>query len=229
MNPILLDLVIAAVILLSALMGRKKGFVLSLCGLLALFVALIGAAVLTGMLAPHLTTLALPFVENYLTELVQTHMSGLYAEAEGAVHATLDQLLSLMEQSDTLSVLSAAVTEAVERGALEISGDALRSVARYLAEQLTRIVLFPIFFALIMLAWTALSHVLDLAFRLPGLNFLNRMGGLLLGLVRGLLLVFAAYWLLKDSFLSHQTVEASFLLPLLLEGAGLLSFSSIHS
>ncbi len=229
MNPLIFDLLIVAIILLSALFGRRKGFILTLCGFLALFVALIGAGVLTNLLAEPLSRLAVPFVENMLSEALQTSMGDLAADAEAAVTATLDQVLTLMEGTTLLSGLTGAVSQAVDQGLLEITADAVHSVALYVAEQLTRLILFPIFFVLIMLIWTALSHILDLAFRLPGLHFLNRTAGLLLGLARGVLLVFILCWLLKDNYISQTTVDGSFLLPYFFGRNPLLNISILNS
>ena len=229
MNPLFFDFLIGAIVLLSALLGRRKGFILTLCGFLALFVALIGAGVLTNLLAEPLSRLAVPFVENMLSEALQTSMGDLAADAEVAVTATLDQVLSLMEGVPLLSGLTGSVSQAVDQGLLEITADAAHSVALYVAEQFTRLILFPIFFVLIMLIWTALSHILDLAFRLPGLHFLNRMAGLLLGLARGGLLVFILCWLLKDNYITQTTVDGSFLLPYFFGSNPLLNISILNS
>lgn len=229
MNPLIFDFLIVLIILISALLGRRKGFILTLCGFLALFVALIGAGILTNLLAEPLSRLALPFVENTLSEALQTSVGELAADAEVAVTATLDQVLSRMESSNLLSGLIGSVSQAVDQGLLEVTADAVHSVALYVAEQLTRLLLFPIFFVLLMLIWTALSHVLDLAFRLPGLNFLNRSAGLLLGLARGALLVFILCWLLKDNYISQSTVDGSFLLPYFFGRNPLVNISILNS
>lgn len=229
MNPIFYDIMIVAVILISGLLGRRKGLVLTLCGFLALFVALIGSAVLTNFFAPALSRLVVPFVETHLAETVQAAVGDLYLDTEGALHATFDQLLPLMERSELLSGLKDGVAQAVQQGALDVAGDAVVAVAAYVAEQLTRLVLFPLFFVLLMLLWTALSHILDLAFRLPGLNFLNRSTGLLLGLARGVLLVLAACWLLRDSYLTQEVIGGSFLLPYFTGTVPLLNISTLNS
>ena len=44
MEYVLFDVVIAALLILAVVQGYKRGFVLTLCGFLAVFVALIGAA-----------------------------------------------------------------------------------------------------------------------------------------------------------------------------------------
>ena len=222
MHPIVFDLLIVLVVVLSTLLGRRKGFILTLCGCLALFVALIGAGILTNLLAEPVSLLALPYVENALDQVVQS-------SADEAVAATIDQVIALMEQSDLLKPLAAGVTQALEQGVLDMTLAAVQSVALFLAEQLTRLVMFPVFFLLIMLIWTALSHALDLAFRLPGLNFLNRTAGLLLGFVRGVLLAYGLCWLLKDNYLPRSVIDSGLLLPWFCGSNPLLNISILNS
>ena len=222
MHPIIFDLLIVLIVLISTLLGRRKGFILTLCGFLALFVALIGAAILTNLLAKPVSLLALPFVENALDQVIQP-------AAEGAVYATIDQVIALMEQSDLLRPLAAGVSQAVEQGVLDMTLDAVHAVAVFLAEQLTRLVMFPLFFLLIMLIWTVLSHLLDLAFHLPGLNFLNRTAGLLLGFARGVLLAYGLCWLLKDNYLPQSVIDGGLLLPWFCGSNPLLNISILNS
>ena len=229
MRPIYFDIIIAAIVVISSLWGRKRGFILTLCGFLAIFVALIGSAVLTNFLAPPLSSLAVPFVENHLNAILEATVGEFYADAEGVIHATLDQVLTLMDSSELLSGLKGSVIHAVDQGILDISGDAMRGVVAYVAEQFTRLILFPIFFVLLLLAWTALSHILDLAFHLPGLNFLNRLTGLILGFGRGLLLAFILCWLLKDNYITPEIMDGSFLLPYFCGENPLLDISILNS
>ena len=86
-----------------------------------------------------------------------------------------------------------------------------------------------VFFLLIMLIWTALSHALDLAFRLPGLNFLNRTAGLLLGFARGVLLAYGLCWLLKDNYLPQAVIDNGLLLPWFCGSNPLLNISILNS
>ena len=56
------DLAAAAILLLFALWGSRKGLVLTLCSLLAVFVALIGAAFLSDALAEPVAKAVEPMV-----------------------------------------------------------------------------------------------------------------------------------------------------------------------
>ena len=52
MSGIVLDLILAALLLFFLWRGYSKGFVLTLCGLLAVVVAFVGASFLAGVLSP---------------------------------------------------------------------------------------------------------------------------------------------------------------------------------
>ena len=93
-----------------------------------------------------------------------------------------------------------------------MSYSAARAVADYLALELTRMFLFLVSFALVLLLWLLLSRVLDLACKLPVLSTLNHWSGAALGLVKGGLIVFILCWLLRGSLISQEAVEGTVLL-----------------
>ena len=108
---------------------------------------------------------------------------------------------------------------------MEVTTSAARAVADYLALELTRMFLFLVSFALVLLLWLLLSRVLDLAFRLPVLSTLNHWSGAAVGLGKGCVLLFIACWLFRGLF-PTEAVEQSVLLrffcgagPLALPGA----------
>ena len=62
MDFLLFDLAVLLVLLLTAAQGFREGFVLTLCGFLAVFVAFIGAAVLSSALARPVAQAIVPVV-----------------------------------------------------------------------------------------------------------------------------------------------------------------------
>ena len=93
---------------------------------------------------------------------------------------------------------------------MEVTTSAARAVADYLALELTRMFLFLVSFALVLLLWLLLSRVL--ACKLPVLSTLNHWSGAALGLVKGGLIVFILCWLLRGSLISQEAVEGTVLL-----------------
>ena len=50
----------------------------------------------------------------------------------------------------------------------------------------------------VLILWLILCHTLNLVAKLPGLHLLNKLLGGLLGLIKGLLLLMVARWILCD-------------------------------
>ena len=68
-NALIIDLVLAAVLAVFALLGARKGLIRSLMALVSVVVALIGATLLTAMFFEPVTDLVYPKVEEILPAL----------------------------------------------------------------------------------------------------------------------------------------------------------------
>lgn len=209
MNPLIFDIIIAAIVIIAALRGAIRGFVLSLCGVLSIFVAFIGAGFLSGLLAEPAAALLTPVVEQAVLSLLDKAVPSDLPSWEIPLTAVLDTL----HASPWFSGMADAFSSALESGAVELVGGAALSLAHYAALQLARIILFVLTFVAILIVWWVMSHALDLAFHLPGLNFLNRFGGMALGLGEGIALCFILCWLFRDSYITAEMINGSFLLP----------------
>ena len=80
------DLVILAVLALFAWMGYRRGFVLTLCSLLAVFVALIGASILSNALAEPVAKAIEPAVASSIHDTVTS-----YYERSSAEHTSAEE------------------------------------------------------------------------------------------------------------------------------------------
>ena len=100
----------------------------------------------------------------------------------------------------TLSEFLRRFAQRRQPGLLEVTTSAAQAVAGYLAREVARMALFLICFALVLVGWTMLSRVLDLAFRLPVLSTLNHWSGAAVGLGKGCVLLFIACWLFLGLF-----------------------------
>ncbi|MDE6107999.1 MAG: CvpA family protein, partial [Oscillospiraceae bacterium] len=70
MIAIVLDVLLITVLVFFTLRGAKKGFVLTLCSLVAVLVAIIGANLLADMLAPKVAQAIQPKLEQVILEQV---------------------------------------------------------------------------------------------------------------------------------------------------------------
>ena len=221
MSGIVLDLILAALLLFFLWRGYSKGFVLTLCGLLAVFVALIGGSILADALARPVARAVVPALEGHLQDSIGSYFQYAPPTADSSVpdtffsDLTLSQALEALQGTALFGGLAEAFAQAVDRGAESVAAGVIQALAEYAAVQLTRAVLFLVCFIAVLAAWTLLSRALDLAFRLPVLSTLNHWAGALMGLATGVLVAVIALWLLGD-FLPRQALADSVLLSLAL-------------
>lgn len=207
MRPIFYDIIIAAIVVIVALRGRMRGFVLTLCGFLTIFVAFIGALVVSEFLAYPVAQLLFPVVERAILTVLE--QGAAIAPDELPVAAVLESLHNVPFFAGLADMCQAALDDKTYL----FTGSAVFAVSLFFSRQLARIILFVLSFIAILIAWWIMSHALDLAFRLPILNFINRLGGLVLGFAQGIALCFILCWLLKDSYITPEAIDGSFLLP----------------
>lgn len=145
---LLLDIVILIFLVYFVILGFRRGFILTLCSLLAVVLGLVG---------------------------------GWYLAVNCAEPA--------------LSLLSEHLTPA----AASLAAKAL---------------LFLVGFVGVQLVWSILCHALNLVAKLPGLHFLNKTLGAVLGLVKGILILMVACWVLCDllGWIPPEVVEESWIL-----------------
>lgn len=234
MTYLIFDLAIVAVLALFTLLGRKRGFILTLCGLLAVFVAFIGGAFLSDLMAPQVGRLIQPIVEEHVTQALQEVVNeSQWSLEDSAASVALDglgqvvpqlpveQALAALEGTDIYRVFGDALKNALNEGLLNITSSAAGAIAGYVAQEVARVVLFLICFVVVLATWTLLSHALDLAFRLPVLSSVNAMMGGVVGLLKGALVVFIAAWLLKGSVIPQAAQEQTYLLKFFCENSPL--------
>ena len=208
--PIILDILVIAILVLFIVLGAHRGFILTLCSLVAVIVALVGANLLADALAPKMAQALEPRLEQSIQQALEEKAQEVSA-VDGLEVA--DAMAALREKGGLYKWAADSLEEALKSAPV---GDAIAhqaaAAATAVAEQLARGVLFSVAFLVILVAWFFLSHALDLVAKLPVLSSVNRWGGGLAGLIKGSLVLFVACWLLKDSYLPQQVVDRTVLL-----------------
>ena len=188
---LLLDIVLLLILVLFFVQGIRRGFILTLCSLLAVFLALAGG----WFLAVH-------YVQPVQETLVPVILERLLPEehtdtGEEAQESLMDPVQEQMEDA-----IQAVQTEIITRQAEAMAGI------------LARAILFLAGFLGVLAVWIILCRALDLVARLPGLHFVNKALGGFLGLVKGLVICLLLRWVLCDVFrlIPTEVAEESYLL-----------------
>lgn len=214
-TAILFDVVILLILAGFALHGASRGLLLSLCGLVAVLVAFIGGNFLADLLAPKVADYLEPKFASAIESRLEEQMQAALPSSDGAlpeasVDVPLADILDILKDMGLYQSAVDAIDKAVEQG--------MTDVAASIAETVAYMILFVAGFVIVLVAWTVFSHALDLVARLPGLHFLNKTGGALLGLVKGCAILFLCAWVIR--YLGHiipeETVEQTTLLKFFL-------------
>lgn len=220
---LILDLIIVAVFLIFAAIGAHRGLVLSLCGLLAVLVAFVGASFAARTLSPMVANALEPrfaaAIEEQLNEQIQNSQVQTDLTDPGAGEVSPDTLplqdvLNALREMGFYETLIDSVNQAVEDGMTAVAASAAAQVAAAIAQSAAYLIIFLVGFILILVAWKLISHALDLVARLPGLHFLNKTLGALFGLIQACIILFIAAWLLQffGGILPQDAVEKTYLL-----------------
>lgn len=186
----LYDVIILAVLAAFALIGARKGLIMTLCGLVAAILALTGARLAADNLSPSIAYLIEPSIRDVV-----------YTEMDSALPETAEELEDfdwayddggLLEQlvtSDFYQHFLQTVQESVHREAHQAAETASTVVAESLAQTVAWFMTYVVAFFLILVLGTLLGHGLDLAAKLPGLRLVNQSLGGLCGLIQGIVIV----------------------------------------
>ena len=215
------DIIILIVLAALALWGMRRGLILSLCSLVAVLVAFVGALLLADLVAPAVAGALEPrFASALETRLEESIRHTEYVGTDGGVAETPDQVslggvLSALEELGVPTGILDSIRESVEQGTETIVTSAAGYAAAAVAKTIAFAVIFLVGFVLILILWTILSHTLDLVAKLPGLHTLNKAGGLVIGALRGVIILFVCAWLVKrlwSGAFDSETVENTYLL-----------------
>lgn len=216
-TALILDLIVLVILALFVWRGAVKGFVLSLCGLVALLVGFVGAAFLARTFAPMVAGVLEPTLSGLIRD-------GLAAAGSGEGSA-LSDVLAVLGNMGLSEELLASLTESAA-GAATAAVDA---AAAAISQTIAYAVLFIVGLVAVLIVWAIISHALDLVAKLPVLNSLNKTGGALIGAVKGCLLLFLVGWLLHFSgkVIPAETVQQTWLLRFFMTNTPLSLLASL--
>lgn len=186
-NGLIIDAAFALVLLAGIGLGAKRGLVRSLMGLVSIVVALIGAAILSGLLAQPITEAMMPRAEESLAAWFQQdardeEKTAEAAEAEEESLPDATGLLQRLLRIDSDGTLRDSLREHAQEAAL--------AAVRSLLESFVRALAFVLSFLVLMLLLRLFTGGLDKLFSLPVLHTFNALGGGALGLIESALLLF---------------------------------------
>lgn len=192
--PYIFDIGIVLLLAFFAWRGAAKGLILSLCGLAAVFVAFFAAQFISDTFCAPVANIIRPVISRSIQKAVPA--AGAAAAEEGQSAYSVDELLESVKEKGLFEGFSDFLEQGAADDALgHASLSPVNALAGYLSKGIAKALLFGFVFIGVQLVWFLLSHMLDLAFKLPILSEVNLACGLLLGLIKGVLLIIVLVWL----------------------------------
>ena len=198
-SSVILDVAIVLMFALSVWIGAKKGLFRSLAELVVYLVGLVGANLAAGGLTDRVVDLLRPVLESQVSEAITDYISG------------------------TLSELPFGEALAGLENVGDLTGDAAAGMVDLMVEtllyNLTYVIVFLAVFLLLVLLLRLIINLGDFLLRLPVLHEMNTLGGILIGAVKGILIVCLILWLDSKAglLLDSAAVQGSYIAPFLLK------------
>lgn len=208
---VMIDIVIAAVLILFAAAGWKSGLIRSLVGLTAMVLAVALSSQLSRAAAPkivdqYLRPATYAAIEERAEELSrEAGSSSTVEELRRNLYQILDAIPSGFIRERAQDALDDAIPLGVPIGGAflmdleELGKDMADTVLDTLVQDVLRSILCAALFVVLSVLFRMAARILRIVEKLPGVRQLNELGGALAGLGKGLILVCLAVWVLRQT------------------------------
>lgn len=177
-----IDIFLLCVIILPMIGGIRRGFVASVMGILTFAAALVCAWLFTPALsAYYLETVFMARVSKVVGDAIASLLSSgldlgsLFSDLPEAFTSLTDRF------GADISRLSSYYTIQESGGASDVAGKVAGFIAQPVAEAVSDVLAFLTIFVGAVIILKVISLILDLIFKLPVLNALNRFAGFIFG------------------------------------------------
>lgn len=224
---VLMDYIIIGIVLISLLIGFKKGFFKQLMGFAAILLAVLGARLLTPVTADFVATTA---VNQTIDDKIVTWLEakdGIFTTAISS-DPTPEQLEQAMGETGLPGFIVNAIVKHFD---IEVPAGETKTFAQLLSPEITRVIVVAItFIILIIVLWLVffiLAKILNKVFSFGVLGIINRILGGGMGLVKSVITV--SLILLGLSVVAGLVPAVNDFLTGQLDGAGSVSvFKMLH-
>ncbi len=210
------DIIVVLLLILFAFLGRKRGLIKMISGVLVLILSITAAGMLARWTTPYLSSaFVVPKVEELLMpefETAQVQEDDVSQSEDVSSSSSLLLKLGLSSES-----LETAIADFKQNAAASVES-AVSSLSASVSVKATYTISFIIYFIICLLIFSLLARVLNLAAKLPVINFLNRTGGFIIGAIWGYLVILVVsslmikFKIILTPELCEQTVVLNFIL-----------------
>ncbi len=178
--------------------GYSKGLFMSIAGIVVLVASLIIGGIFASAFAPVVADQIEPYI-GWLSDdaaekaVLENYENGVPKSAdsqENAVSQAFSQLGIAPSATDRL-------TQMVVKLVNDVNMTMNQAISSVFTRTLTYVLIFVVVFALCAMILSIIANIINSALRFPVLNFMNKTGGIIVGAIYGLFLVFVAAWIIR--------------------------------
>ncbi len=226
MISVLIDIVLLLIIALCAYKGYRKGLILGISGILAIVISLYGANLIAETYSPEFTDVIQPFVSGIVyksvdeaEEKTQEKDYVYVGPEEGEDDETYAVSYESLRNIGILKTAAERITDDVRGNVSKVGHELKEALSEKLTSTAAYVLTLVISFILIMIIFTVIANIVNLAFKLPGLEFLNEILGLAFGLCKGLIFAFAIAWVVRflGFIIPEEIIDRTLLLDWFIE------------
>ncbi|MGI5972114.1 MAG: CvpA family protein [Oscillospiraceae bacterium] len=197
MTYVVIDLVIVAILLISAWRGASKGLILSIAGLLAIIIAFYSARYIANNYSGKFTDVLEPFIGGIVDETATKELRDKEVTEESENPEIFESAKNILISLGFEEQAAEAIARKALIGITGLGEDFKNAIANKFMETLAYLFTFAISFLLISIVFAVILNLVNVVFNMPGLHILNSVGGGILGLMYGVMLVFVIAWLVR--------------------------------
>lgn len=198
MLPIIIDLILIIILAAFLISGANKGFILGISGIIIMIAAFYGARVIADTYSDRFK----PMIEPIVSRLVDKSVTEASEEKkESPKNDSKDELDTVgLESLLKFGLFEKTAQKTIDelKGNITVVGQEFKNAASMkITDSVTYILTFTASYLIITILLSFVLRLLNFAFRLPGLGFINGAAGFALGLVKGMLILFIIAWAMR--------------------------------
>ena len=197
MTVLIIDLAIIGAVVFCGWRGFKNGLIRGVFGVVSLIAALLVANIAAQAYSDEAKGMLLPFVggiiDSTMTEIAE---QGLEYQAIAHDHEVEEADFGVAYTALRELGLPEAAAVRIAEKSIEIEEDEQESyfpdiIADRLSSAFSFVAVFGIAFLLIAIVFAVIGNLVGFVFALPGLKYVDMIAGTILGLVKGIIIVYA--------------------------------------
>lgn len=198
---IVIYLALFGTVVLCAWRGFKDGIIRSLCGIIAIFVALYFGGIVAKMYNNEFVGMMEPFVAGMTESNVNKVLSD---DKDLIIHISdkqkanvYDVCYSASRQMGFCESSAKMMAEEMEKETTTVNNGMIEAFAEKLCLKFAFVALYALAFAIIAIALTVIINVINVSFKIPPLKAAEPIIGTLLGIARGIIIMYTIAMFLR--------------------------------